>query len=70
MLLHEAIIHVIEQNSKSMSSSEIAEEINRQGLYIRGDENPVPASQISARINNVSYKRFFTKIDGLVGLNS
>jgi len=69
MLLHEAIIHVLQQNGRPMSTREIADEINKQCLYSRQDNTPVPASQISARVNRKTYARLFTKTNGLIGLS-
>ena len=70
MLLHDAITNVLEQNARLMSTREIANVINRQGLYSRGDGNPVPASQISARIGNPGYAHLFNKSGGRIGLNN
>ena len=52
MTLHEAIEKVLRDNRHAMSSSDIAEAINATHLYERGDKKAVPASQISARVNN------------------
>lgn len=52
MTLHEAIQEVLQGNHNVwMTTSEIAEEIARRALYIRGDGASPPSSQISARIN-------------------
>jgi hypothetical protein len=53
-------------DQESLSSSEIASEINRLGLYTRGDGQPVPASQISARANN--YPNLFVRTGGKIRL--
>jgi len=58
MKLHEAIQEVIRQSGRPLSYSEIAHLVNQKGLYSRKDGNPVPASQISARIKN--YPTLFT----------
>lgn len=52
MKLHEAIVKVLREASTSLTFTEIAKLINRQGLYARKDGKPVPASQISARVKN------------------
>lgn len=52
MKLHEAIQEVIRKSGQELTFTEIARQINAQGLYIRKDGKPVPASQISARIKN------------------
>ena len=58
MTLHEAIIEVIKEAGKPLAKNEIANRINEGKLYTRGDGNPVPTNQISARINN--YPDLFT----------
>ncbi len=58
MKLHEAIQEVIRQIGCPLTYSEIANLINQKGLYSRKDGNPVPASQISARVKN--YPTLFT----------
>jgi hypothetical protein len=63
--LHEAITQVL-GDQESLSSSEIAGEINRFGLYTRGDGQPVPASQISARVNN--YPNLFVRAGSKIRL--
>lgn len=65
--LHEAIKIVINEYGP-MTTREIADKINLQGLYIREDHNLVPPNQISARINK--YSNIFYRLDGLVFLNS
>lgn len=56
--LHEAIREVIHQSGHPLTFTEIAKQINAQELYIRKDGQPVPASQISARVKN--YPQLFT----------
>ncbi len=56
--LHEAIELVIKEAGKPLTFTEIAKEINKRSLYSRKDGEHVPASQISARINN--YPAWFT----------
>ena len=55
MKLHEAIQEVIRESGKALTFTEIAKQINAQGLYTRKDGLPVPASQISARVKNYSH---------------
>lgn len=64
--LHEAMVAVLKQNRRPMKAAEIAQEINRMKLYERGDRQPVPGSQISARANN--YPLLFEKEDGMIRL--
>lgn len=52
MKLHEAIQVVIRESGKALTFTEIANQINAQGLYTRKDGQKVPASQISARVKN------------------
>ena len=58
MKLHEAIEEVIRKSGRPLTYSEIAKLVNQQGLYSRKDCEPVPASQISARVKN--YPALFT----------
>ena len=58
MKLHEAIEEVIRKSGHPLSYSEIAKLVNQQGLYSRKDGEPVPASQVSARVKN--YPSLFT----------
>ena len=57
MKLHEAIQEVIRQSGHPLTFTEIAKQINAQELYSRKDGQPVPASQISARVK--SYPQLF-----------
>ncbi|MDO1450354.1 N-6 DNA methylase [Rhodocytophaga aerolata] len=52
MTLHEAIVEVLEDLGHPLSTRHIADEVNRRRLYQRGDGEPVPSSQISARVRN------------------
>ncbi len=61
MKLHEAIIEVLNDNKSGLTTKQIADKINQKKLYIRGDEEPVPSSQISARINRPSYMYLFER---------
>jgi hypothetical protein len=55
MTLHEAMVLVLTEHGGSLSTAELACEINRRSLYHRRDGHPVPASQISARAKNYSH---------------
>lgn len=57
MTLHEAIEKVISDAGRPLSVQEIALEINKSGLYQKGDGKPVSEFQIFSRINN--YKNLF-----------
>lgn len=52
MTLNEAMVKVLCENGEPMTTREIAEAINANGLYSRADGKPVQASQISARLNH------------------
>ena len=65
MTLHEAMVQVLEKRG-SLSPTELAREINRLRLYTRGDGQPVPSSQISARANR--YSNLFVRKAGRIGL--
>lgn len=43
MKLHEAIEKVLKDENRPMTAAEITEKINKQGLYERGDKQPLPA---------------------------
>ncbi len=68
MTLHEAIQHVLKQEGKPLSASEIAENLNQNSLYLKGNGSKIKGSQISARINN--YPHLFAKSNGNISLNS
>jgi type I restriction-modification system DNA methylase subunit/signal transduction histidine kinase len=59
LTLHEAIDQILRKHKKPMSASEIAFAINREQLYYRNDNLPLPASQVIARVNN--YQHLFSK---------
>lgn len=64
MTLHEAIATVLQHGAKS--AREIADEINRRGLYRRKDGRDLPASQVSARVSR--YRVWFDRNSGLISL--
>ena len=65
LTLHEAIDHVLKKRNTPMEAKDIAEEINKAGLYSRKDGTPIPASQIHLRVNH--YPHLFTKLnDGTI----
>lgn len=66
MTLHDAMMQVLKEGGRSMTVKEIADAINKKGLYQRGDGTPLPSSQISARANN--YPALFCKENGLIAL--
>lgn len=50
--LHEEIVAVLRRCGHSLTSTEIADSVNKRRQYQRTDGMPVPASQIRARANN------------------
>lgn len=50
--LHQAIIEVLKQTGRPMTTTEIASVINTSRLYTREDNLPVPSAQISARVSH------------------
>ena len=65
MTLHEAIETVLKSKG-GCTSRQIADEINRLKLYSRNDNQPVPTSQISARVNK--YPHLFSREDNIIKL--
>lgn len=66
MTLHEAIEIVLQETGIPMTTREIAGRINKRKLYTRGDKQPVPTSQIGARVKN--YPNLFLKENGKIRL--
>jgi type I restriction enzyme M protein len=66
MTLHEAIRQVLIESKQALTAADIADKINTDGLYKRGDNKPVPPSQINARISN--YPELFDKEGKLISL--
>jgi len=64
MTLHEAIIKVLQQAGRSMKPSEIADALNRNKWYAKGDNSSIATSQISARI--AKYPELFSKSGSLI----
>lgn len=67
MKLHEAMQDVLRQAGISLTARQIADEIERRGLYFRGDGQPPPPKQVSARFNNYRHL-FYRTADGRIGL--
>lgn len=68
MTLHEAIIQVLKQKGKSMSTQEIANELNKNRLYSKKDGSPITAFQIHGRTRN--YVHLFNRNGSEVSLLS
>lgn len=50
MTLHVAIEEVLTRAGRPLTPRQIADELNRRGLYMRGDGAPLPPGQVSARV--------------------
>ena len=61
LTLHEAIIKVLKDRGTPIGATEIAEIINKEGLYQRADEKPLQATQVCARVH--SYPSLFRHKD-------
>lgn len=68
MTLDDAIEQVLRDGGKPMHVSEIAAEIERRGLYERGDGGPIPTNQIHARIAKPKHRDRFAVSEGIVRL--
>lgn len=67
--LHEAIVAVLSDGgNRWMTARDIAAEIGTRGTYLRGDGDPPPSSQISARVRSSTYRRMFEVRDGRIRL--
>jgi hypothetical protein len=64
MTLHDALARVLrEGSSEGLTARELADAVNRRGLYQKRDGSPVEANHVQARVNN--YGSMFAK-DGPV----
>ena len=52
MTLHEAIEKLLHQKKRSMTATEIAEELNLVEWYIKGDKSKIKQNQITARVDD------------------
>jgi hypothetical protein len=60
MTLHDALARVLEDiGNEWMTARELADEVNRRGLYRKRDGSPVEVNQVHARTNN--YEDLFEK---------
>jgi hypothetical protein len=62
MTLHEAIIKVLQQKGRTMSTQEIADELNKNGLYSKKDDSSISDFQIHGRTRK--YPHLFNR-DGI-----
>jgi hypothetical protein len=68
LTLHQSIVEVLTVARRPLTSREVADEVNRRGLYVRGDGKPLSASQVSARVRN--YPGLFTETADTIWLTS
>ncbi len=68
MTLHEAIIKVLQQNGKTMSTQEIADTLNQNKWYTKGDGSAIAAFQIHGRTRK--YPHLFNRAGSMVSLKS
>lgn len=66
--LHEAMEKILIKSDVSLSTTEIADEINASGLYRRKDGLPVPRSQILARA--INYTSRFNIVEEIISLKN
>lgn len=66
MTLHEAIVTVLKDKNRRMNTQEIANELNKLGLYTKRDGSLITAYQIHGRTKN--YFHLFTRDRTIVGL--
>lgn len=66
MKIEEAILYTIIQNNGGLRTEQIAEIINRKGLHIRKDGNPVTSEQVYAVV--MRHPETFCKAEGRIML--
>lgn len=66
MTLHEAIAEILTINGKSMTTQEIASELNKTKTYVKKDGSEISAFQIHGRTKN--YSNLFERNGSLVSL--
>ena len=66
MKIEEAIVYVTVKRNGGMTTDQIADAINRQGLHLRKDGQPVTGKQVYATI--CRFPRMFTKEAGRIML--
>ncbi len=68
MKLHDAIINLLEDKKGSMTTQEIADELNRNNWYEKKDKSEITAFQIHGRTKN--YPHLFERNGTIVLLVS
>lgn len=68
MTLHEAIVKLLTQTRRAMTTLQIADSLNKNGWYKKGDGSALEASQINLRIRK--YSHLFSKNGATVSLSN
>lgn len=66
MTLHEAIVKLLTQTGRAMTTLQIADNLNKKGWYKKGDGSPLEASQIDLRTRK--YSNLFSRNGTIVSL--
>jgi hypothetical protein len=66
MTLHDAIVAILREKGRAMTTAEVAVEVNNRGNYRKRDGTPVTAFQIHGRTRN--YSRLFDRSGSTVAL--
>ena len=67
--LHQAMAVALRQRGNTWTKiSELADMINAQRLYAKGDGSPVESNQLHARANRTTYQRMFEKNGPMIRL--
>lgn len=66
MTLHEAIIVILKEKDREMTTTEIANELNKSNLYSKKDGSEMTDYQVHGRTKN--YSKLFSRSGSKVGL--
>jgi hypothetical protein len=66
MKLHEAIVIILEEKSREMTTKVIADELNKRKLYTKKDKSEITDFQVHGRTKN--YPQLFYRNGSIVGL--
>jgi len=67
MTLHEAIVKLLTQTGKAMTTLQIADNLNKKGWYKKGDGSSIEASQIDLRTRK--YSNLFNRNGKIVSIS-
>ena len=68
MKLHEAIVKLLQQTGHSMTTQQIADELNKNGWYEKKDGSEITGFQIHGRTKSKSYQHLFARNSTTVSL--